>query len=276
MEHIEGTFKANGIGKLFYQGWLPEGEVRAVVMVVHGLGDHSGRYLNVVNQLVPAGYAVYGIDHIGHGRSDGTRLYLNRFEDFTVPLNTYREMIRQWHPGKKIFLFGHSMGGLIAAFHLIDVQDQFTAAVISAPLVQVPDNITPLTRFVATALSLLLPKVQLAGVDPAGISRDPAVVEAYVEDPLVCHGKTTARLGNEMLKAMQRVAAERGSIRLPVLVFHGGDDPLVPIDGTRKFAAAMGSADKTYREYPDRYHETFNDLGKEEVLADLQAWLDAH
>lgn len=276
MEHIEGTFTVDGIGNLYYQGWLPAGEAKAVVMVSHGLGEHSGRYLNVVNQLVPAGYAVYAIDHIGHGRSDGVRMYLNRFEDFTRPLNVYREMVPQWQPNKKMFLFGHSMGGLIAAYHLLDAQDEYAAAVLSAPLVKVPDNVTPMTLFMAKLLSQLLPKLGLQDVDPNGVSRDPAVVKAYIEDPLVHNGKTTARLGAEMLRAMQRVTAERGTIRLPVLVIQGEADPLVDAHGSREFAEALGSVDKTYREYPDRYHESFNDLGKEVILSDLQAWLDVH
>ena len=115
---------------LYYQGWLPEGEVRAVLLIVHGLAEHSGRYMNLVNRFVPLGYAVYGIDHIGHGRSEGRRLFVERFADYTEPLKTYVDMVRLRQPERPVILIGHSMGGLIGARYLIAHQMDLGGAIL--------------------------------------------------------------------------------------------------------------------------------------------------
>jgi len=128
MRHQEGSFAGVRNAGLYYQGWLPEGEPKAVLLVVHGLAEHSGRYMNLVNRFVPRGYALYGIDHLGHGRSEGQRLVLERFSDYTEPLRTYAAMVRCWQPGRPVFLVAHSMGGLIARSALIE-PDQHNRAV---------------------------------------------------------------------------------------------------------------------------------------------------
>lgn len=276
MKHIEDTFTQAGIGELYYQGWLPEGEVRAVGVVFHGLAEHGGRYTNVVNQLVPQGFAVYALDLIGHGKSSGERLFVNRFEDLTEPLKSFLDMVKSWQPDKKVFMLAHSMGGLVGTFFLLDHQDELDGAVISGALTKVPDNITPVTMFMAKALSKLAPKVRLAGVDSSGISRDPQEVVAYVNDPLVFTGNTTARMGSEMIRAMERVKAEMGRIKLPVLLLHGGSDYLSDPDASQTLYEGVGSEDKTLKIYEGYYHEIYNDIGKEVPLADVQAWLEAH
>jgi len=205
MKHQDGYFKGVRDTNIYYQYWLPEGEPKAILLVVHGLAEHSGRYMNVVNHLVPSGYAVYGIDHIGHGKSDGTRIYVDRFQDYTKTLKDYFDMIREWQPKKPIFLIGHSMGGLISAAYLLEHQDELSGAVLSGPSIKVPDNISQAIIFAGKMLSIIIPKVGLIQLDAEGVSRDPAVVDAYVNDPLVCTGKVTARLGAELLKTMQRV-----------------------------------------------------------------------
>ena len=276
MKHIENTFKQTGVGELYYQGWLPEGDVRAIVVVFHGLAEHGGRYTNVVNQLVPQGFAVYALDLIGHGKSSGERLFVYRFEDLTEPLKSFLDMVKSWQPDKKVFMLAHSMGGLVGTFFLLDHQDELDGAVISGALTKVPDNITPVTMFMAKALSKLAPKVRLAGVDSSGISRDPQEVVAYVNDPLVFTGNTTARMGSEMIRAMERVKAEMGRIKLPVLLLHGGSDYLSDPDASQTLYEGVGSEDKTLKIYEGYYHEIYNDIGKEVPLADVQAWLEAH
>jgi acylglycerol lipase len=276
MNHIEGSFKGVRNTDIYYQAWLPKGEVEAVLLVVHGLGEHCGRYMNVVNHFVPLGYAVYGLDHIGHGKSGGVREVVERFTDYTDTLKVYHEMVKGWQTGKPVFLLGHSMGGLTASYYLLDHQASFRGAVISAPLVKVSDSISQATIIMGKILSALAPKMGLLALDTQGISRDPEVVETYVNDPLVFHGKTPARLAAELLKAMLRVTAEADKISLPFIVVQGSEDKLVDPGGAQMLYDKAGSKDKTIKVYEGLYHEVFNEPERARVLKDVETWLAAH
>lgn len=276
MIHAEGRFQTPKGANIYYQHWQPESDPKAILLIVHGLAEHSGRYLNVVDRFVPHGYAVYGLDHIGHGKSDGTRVYVERFSDFTGPLKTYFDMIQGWHPGKPVFLVGHSMGGLIGSVYLLQHQDELKGAVLSAPAVKVSDTISPATITLGKVLSGILPKTGLLALDSTFISKDKAVVSAYINDPLVYTGKVTARLAAEMLAAMQRVTAEAATIRLPLLLLQGTDDRLVDPGGAKMLYENTQSTDKTLKAYPGLYHEVFNEPEREQVLKDVEAWLEAH
>ena len=276
MKHQEGFFKGVRDTSIYFQSWLPESESKAVLLIVHGLAEHSGRYMNIVNHFVPMGYAVYGIDHLGHGKSEGTRVYVKRFEDYTNTLEAYFDMIRCWQPDKPIFLVGHSMGGLISAVYLLDHQSELTGAVLSGAAVKVPNNITPAILVVGKMLSALVPRFGLLGLEVDGICRDPAVVQAYVSDPLVHKGKTTARLAAEMLKAMQRVSAEANKITLSIIVLQGSADKLVDPAGAQMLYDTVSSADKEIRIYNGFYHEVFNEPEHDKVLRDVEIWLEAH
>ena len=276
MQHSEGTFPGVRNATIYYQNWLPDGDVKAVLLVVHGLGEHSGRYMNVVNHCVPRGYAVYALDHLGHGKSDGTREYVERFADFTDTLARYYRMVAGWQPGKPVFLVGHSMGGLIATTYLLDHQADFHGAIISAPAIAVSASISPMTIALGKVAAVLAPKLGVLALDVNGISRDPAVVQANLADPLNFQGKTTARLAAEMLKAMQRVSAEVGTITLPFIVVQGSADRLVDPAGAQLLYDKAGSEDKTIKIYEGLYHEVFNEPERDQVLADVAIWLDAH
>jgi len=276
MKHQEGNFKGVQDTSLHYQYWLPKAEAKAVLIAVHGIAEHSGRYMNVVNFLVPSGYAVYGIDHVGHGRSGGRRAYVDRFQDYTKSLKTYVDMVRAWQPGKPIFLIGHSMGGLISAAYLLEHQNEVSGAILSGPSIKVPDNISQAIIFAGKLLSIILPKAGLIQLDPTGVSRDSAVVDAYVNDPLVYTGKVTARLGAELLKTMQQVAEQAAKISLPIMIAQGGDDKLVDPDGARFFYDRIGSKDKTLKIYKGLYHEILNEPEHEQVLSDVKTWIEAH
>lgn len=275
MKHIEGNFNGVRNTDIYYQGWLPEGNVRGVLFIVHGLGEHSGRYGNIVEQFVPSGYVVYGFDLIGHGKSGGGREVVQRFEDYTETLRTFYQMVAEWQAGKPIFLLGHSMGGTIASYYLLDHQEDFDGAIISAPLVKVGDSISKATIFMGKILSKIAPKVGVLVLEVNGISRDPKVVEAYVNDPLVFHGKTPARLGAELLSAMMRITVEAGKIRLPIIIVQGEEDVLVEPSGAQMFYDKVSSVDKTLKIYDEMYHEVFNEPDRARVLKDVEAWLDA-
>ncbi len=273
MNHFEGKFIGVRNIQVFYQAWLPEGEVKAVLPIIHGLGEHSGRYMNVVNHFVPLGYVVYGLDHIGHGKSGGPREFVEDFDDFSNTFAQYMAMLKQWQPGKPIFLLSHSIGGLIAAYYLLDHQAEFQGAVFSAPVVKVASHVSQMTVFMARALSLLAPSAGVLPVEPETISRDPEVVKAYIADPLVFHGKTTARLASEMLRALNRVSSETNKITLPFLAMQGGADHLVDPDGAQILYEKAGSKDKTLKIYEGLYHEIFNEPEHERVLTDVEEWL---
>lgn len=276
MKHQAGFFTGVRDAHIYYQSWLPDGEPRAILLIVHGLAEHCGRYANVVDHFVPQGYAVYGADHVGHGKSDGTRVHVKRFADFIDVLETYVDMVHEWQPGRPVFMIGHSLGALIGAVYLLDHHTESAGAILSGPLVKVPDSISPLTVLLSRLLSVLLPKLGVAGVDAKGVSRDPAVVTAYVNDPLVHTGKTTARLGCEILRAMRRVASEAPNITLPLLVLQGSEDRLVPPDGAEMLYRLVGSVDKTLRIYDGLHHEVYNEPEHPRVLADVAAWIEKH
>ena len=276
MNHIEGNFKGVRNANIYYQAWLPDGDVKAVLFVAHGLGEHSGRYMNHVDRFVPLGYAVYGLDHIGHGKSDGQREVIDRFTDFTDTLKIYYEMVKGWQPGKPIFILGHSMGALITLFHLLDHQPDFKGAVISAPPIKAGESITALTITMAKLMSAIAPKTGVLALDASFISHDPVVVKAYQDDPLVFHGKTPARLGAEMLGAMNRVNAGLGTLALPFIVIQGGQDKLVDPGGAQMLYDDAGSKDKTLKMYEGLYHEVHNEPEREVMFKDLESWLGSH
>jgi alpha-beta hydrolase superfamily lysophospholipase len=276
MKHQEGHFKGLKDLDIYYQGWLPEGDPAAVLLVVHGLAEHSGRYGNVVDFFVPKGYAVYAPDHRGHGRSEGRRVYVDHFTDYLDDLKTFFDMVRGWHPDRKIFLVGHSMGGTIGLAYTLRHQEELDGLVLSAACVRPGESVSPLIITVGKLISILLPKMGMLVLDASAISRDPAVVAAYDNDPLVFRGKVTARLGAEMIGTMQAFPEQVSGLRLPILIMHGTADRLVDPQGSPWLYEAVGSTDKTLKLYEGYYHEIFNEPGHEQVLADVENWLAAH
>ena len=275
MNHQEGFFEGVHSTRIYHQCWLPESEPKAALLIVHGLGEHSGRYLNVVNHFVPKGFVVYGMDHPGHGKSDGTRKYVDRFEDFIENVKTYFDRIKGWQAGKPIFLVGHSMGGLISAVYLLDHQAGLKGAIISGPSVKIPGNVSPITVFIGKMLVALMPRLGLLKTAPEGVRRDPAVVQAYIDDPLVYKGKTTVRLAAEMVKAMQRVSREAAKITLPILILQGGADWIVDPAGAKMLYDSVSSADKEIKIYDGLYHEVYNEPEHPRVLQDVALWIGA-
>ncbi|MCF8128523.1 MAG: lysophospholipase [Deltaproteobacteria bacterium] len=277
MKHEEGFLNENSNEHIYHQCWLPEGDIKAILLVVHGLAEHCGRYKNLVNHFVPLGYAVYGFDLPGHGKSYGKRVYVDRFEDYTQTLNAFLDEVRALHPEPPLFLVGHSMGSLVSAVFLTQRQEDFAGAVLSGcGVVKIPDNISPVTILAGKVFSVLMPKLGLIGLDVNSVSRDLSVVRAYVEDPFVHTGKTTARLAAEILRTMQGIAGQANRITLPILLLQGASDKLVDPAGAQMLFERVGSTDKTLKIYEGLYHEIFNEPERDQVLGDMETWLENH
>jgi acylglycerol lipase len=276
MQEKEGHFKGTDNFELYWRAWLPDGEPKAIVLVVHGLGEHISRYGNLVGHLVPKGLAVYGLDHQGHGKSEGKRVFVKRFQAYVDDLKTFHEMVRAENPGVKLFLLGHSMGGLIAVAYTLQHQQDLAGLIVSAPLLKPGESVSPATISLAKILSAITPKMGVQALDSTYLSRDTNVVKAYDSDPLVYRGKITARLGSELFAAMARVEQQMSAISLPILIMQGSDDKLVSHEGSRLLFEKAGSKDKTIKIYDGFYHEIFNEADRARVFADLDAWLNAH
>ncbi|MGB2854598.1 MAG: lysophospholipase [Dehalococcoidia bacterium] len=273
MEHREGRFRGLKDLSIYYQCWLPDGEPKAVLLVVPGLAEHSGRYTNVVDYFVPKGYAVYGLDHRGHGKSEGLRCHVERFSDYVDDLKTFFDLVRDERGDTRIFLVGHSMGGTIATAYAVHHQHELAGLILSAATLKVGSSITSAQILVARILSVLLPKIGVSVLDASTISQDQAVVDAYDNDPLVYRGKLRARQGAEFLKTLQALPHHMPEINLPILIMYGTADKLSDPEGSNMVYQRAGSEDKTLKQYECFYHEIFNEPGREQVFADMEAWL---
>jgi len=273
--HVEGTFPGAAGGSVFWQAWSPD-EVKAVVVLLHGLADHSGRYAHVAERLAAGGYAVYAADHWGHGRSEGTRGNLERFAHVTSDTDTMLTKARGEHPGLPVFLLGHSTGGLLVLDYVVGHGGSGLAGLVLSGPVMDTSGASPVTKAAAGLLSRLAPNLGVLDLDATAISRDPAEVARYVDDPLNYHGKVRSRSGAEMLLAVGRVAKGLPAVTLPMLVLHGTADRLSPPAGSKLVAERAGSKDKTLKLYDGLFHEIFNEPEKDDVLDDVVTWLDKH
>jgi acylglycerol lipase len=273
MRHEEGRLQGAGGVDIHWQVWQPA-QPRAVVVLAHGAGEHSGRYAHVGAHFAEAGYAVYALDHRGHGKSAGPRMYIADMDDVVADLGTFIELVRGRHEGLPLTLLGHSMGGLVALAYAIRDQEAIDALVLSGPLAALAAA-SPAQRLAAQMLSVVTPRLGLIAVDPALVSRDPEVVRAYREDPLVFHGRLPARTIAQLAATVRGFPEETPAVRLPLLVLLGSADALVPPSGGRMVHDRASSLDKTLIVYDGLYHEILNEPEKDRVMADVVAWLDA-
>ncbi len=276
MKHQEGKFKGYKDLDLYYQCWLPDSKPKAVLLVVHGLAEHSGRYKNLVEYFVPKGYAVYALDHRGHGKSEGMRSYVDRFDDYLTDLKTFFDIVRREQPNAKIFLVGHSLGATIGVPYAIDHQEEMAGLIASAPTLVASATVSPALIAIAGVISAILPKMGVAVLDASTISRDQAVVDAYVNDPLVFRGKVPARTGAELARMWKTLPGQMPKIKLPLLVMQGTEDRLANLESSQLLYRSAGSKDKTLKLYEGFYHEIFNEPEHKRVMADVEAWLAKH
>jgi alpha-beta hydrolase superfamily lysophospholipase len=313
--HDDGRFTASDGLQLFWQRWRPRGgpgrvavgAPRAVVALVHGVGEHSGRYPNLVRPLVADGFAVYAYDHRGHGRSPGPRVHIERWRRYRGDLSVFLALVAAREPGVPLVLYGHSMGSLVVLDYLIErgaadhgdaasrggpasggdearrgdaeggggeaAQPPLAGAVLSGVALQPAGVGKPHQVVMARLLSRVAPRLVVdLGIEPGALTRDPDGLMAAVGDPLLT-SKATVRWGAESMAALRRVRAGLPRVELPLLVLHGADDPLNRPAGARELLDAVCSTDTTLHVYPDVRHEPHNDISHARVAADVSEWL---
>ena len=274
MTEASGSFGGMLGRRIFWRSWTPdEAPARAVVVLVHGLGEHSGRYDHVVARLLGEGYAIHTLDHRGHGRSDGSRALIEDMDNAVADVDTLVDRAVAAQPGVPVFMLGHSMGGLISVRYALAHQDRLTGLILSATLAQLDAVPKPL-ELVARALSVIAPRAPLIAIDHGLVSRDPAVVEGYRSDPLVHHGKVPARTAVQLADAVERFPSTVGAITVPTLILYGTADGLCTPAGSVMLGERIGAADKTVHAYDGLFHEILNEPERETVLEDIVGWLD--
>jgi acylglycerol lipase len=275
MQHTEGKFTGRNNFNLYRQAWLPDAAPKAILLVVHGIAEHSGRYTNLVNYFVPKGYAVYSFDLRGHGRSDGTRSYIEHFSYYLDDLQTFFNLVRTENPNTKIFMVGHSMGSTIAIDYAIEHQAELKGLIVSGTTLKAGSSVNKASILMAEILSVLIPKMGVMALDTDLLCRDKAVVAAYVNDPLVYTGKLRARWGIELMKTMTKLQSGMSELTLPILIMQGSQDRISDPSSSKMLYDGVSSKDKTMTIYEGFYHEIFNDPERQQVFTDMEAWLKA-
>jgi alpha-beta hydrolase superfamily lysophospholipase len=271
----EGTFETRDGLTLFERAWLPEGDARAVVVVVHGYAEHSGRYQHVGEALAARGYAVETLDLRGHGRSEGDRAIVHSFARFLADLRRFIARVRERHPGLPVFVLGHSMGGTIVTLYAIHDQPAVQGVVLSGPGLVARGGAWRVTAPIFSVVGRLAPNLPLTELKAETVSRDPAVVEAYDNDPLVYRGKMKAGMLRAFVEALDRIKAGMDTVSAPFLIVHGTADELTEPDGSRQLYERARSTDKTLKLYNGLAHEVLNEPEKEQVIGEVLTWLDA-
>lgn len=268
------TLTRDGLELPLYR-WRAAGLRCATVALAHGLAEHAGRYAPLAQALNANGIELIAIDLRGHGDAPGRRVWIERFDEYLLDADALvTEAARNDGP---LFLMGHSMGGAIAALYAIEKQAtqrrQLNGLILSSPALAPGRDVPRWMLALSQKISRVWPTFPAMKIDAALLSRDPSVVDANRNDPLVHHGAIPARTGAELLLAMQRIERGRVGLRTPLLIWHGTKDKLTEPDGSRDFGAHAGSPDKTLTLYEGSYHETMNDLDRERVIGALVAWI---
>ncbi len=278
MIYEEGFFTGVDGLELYTQWWRPEAQPRANLAVVHGLGEYSDRYSDFAAWFAARGYAVHAFDHRGHGRSPGQRGHVERWSDFRGDVRAFLSVVGERLPDPPVFLVGHSMGALISLNYALHEPAGLRGVVASGPPLDWGEDVSPALVAASRLLARVAPRAQMSsGLNPEGLSRDAEVVWAYREDPLV-HGWATPRFGVELEHTMRWTMshADEWAAELPLLILHGGADPICPAQASDRFYANVGAQDKTRLVYPGFLHEVYNEVGRERVLQDVATWFDTH
>ncbi|MGB0389093.1 MAG: lysophospholipase [Ardenticatenaceae bacterium] len=260
--------------RLSYARWEPLGDPKAVVLLVHGYGEHMGRYLHVIEALNQRDIAVFALDHRGHGKSEGPRACVEKFEYFVHDLHLLLLKAKDAYPKQPFFMIGHSMGGLIATHYALGYEDQLEGLVLSGAALQIGDEVSALLKAISKYLAKFVPNWGILAGEENVLSRDPEVERRFKADPLCYNGKLKARMGYEMMIASQDAFARMSQLSLPLLIMHGTADRMTNPAGSQTLHQQARSQDKTLKLWPDHFHEIFNEPQKEQVITFMLDWLD--
>ena len=269
----EDKIKGAGGLNIVVRSWQPEQAARAVVAIVPGFNSHGGYYTWVAQQFTAAGLAVYVVDLRGRGTSDGERFFVDNIADYVSDVHDMVKLAKSREPGLPLFLLGHSAGGVVSCVYTLEHQEELTGFVCEDFAFKVPAPEVALSVF--KGLSHVAPHAHLFKLKNEDFSRDPAAVKMMNEDPLIAGESQPLQTLAEMVRADERLEREFPLITLPVLILHGTLDKITKPSGSQFFYDTAGSTDKTLKLYEGHFHDLLNDTGKEQVMADIQSWIDA-
>ena len=269
----ESSFKGVGGLNIFTRSWRPAtGQPRAVVVIVHGFNSHSGQYTWVAEQFVDSNLAVYALDLRGRGRSDGERFYVETIEDYVNDVATFVRIAKSAEPGLPVFVLGHSAGGVVSCVYTLEHQSEINGLICEDFAYELP--VPDLVLLFVKGLSYITPHTHVYSLNNEDFSRDTSVVESMNNDVLIKGESQPAQTSKAMINASQRLSEEFPAITLPLLILHGTADKVTKPSGSQEFYERAGSTDKTLKLYEGHYHDLLNDIGKEEVMADIKAWIN--
>lgn len=276
MNRSEGFFKGYQNQELFYQTWVNEEAKENLILITHGIGEHSESYSHFCEGMIPGNYDVISWDLRGHGRSEGKRA-VGSLREYVADLNCFIKMIQSKYPNKNIYLLGHSMGGLILMEYLLKNQkEDFKAIVFSSPLLGLSVQVPFVKDLAARALVKFLPKTTLFNeLNNEDLTHDQKILEGYEKDPLR-HDQVCPRLYLDVLDSLENIRQKVKSFHYPVLMQLAGIDRLVSLSASEEIFGLLGSEDKTKIVYDKMFHEIYNEIDRPLVYKDLTAWLENH
>jgi alpha-beta hydrolase superfamily lysophospholipase len=268
----ESSFEGVGGLKIFTRAWLPVARPRAAIILIHGFNAHSGYMRWPAEQFAASGLAAYALDLRGRGKSEGERFYVENFSDYLGDVDKLVRIARSENPGIPVYVLGHSAGGVIATSYVLEHQSEIAGLICEsfAYDVGLPDAVSLILK----GISHLAPHLHVFTLKNEVFSRDPKAVAVMDNDPLIANESQPAETAAEMLKAAERLTGNFPKLTVPVFIIHGTVDKATRPAGSQRFYDAAGSKDKTLKLYDGHYHDLLNDLGKEEVMADILAWID--
>lgn len=263
--------------RLHHVYWEPQVDSERVIIIVHGISEHVRRYDHVAEHLIQAGYHIYAQDHRGHGESTGERVHVGSNTAYIRDLKSFYDRIKRQHPTAKIYMLGHSMGSIISLQFVLTYPDAIDALTITGTATDVASGVSPLLRTVGNVVHRINKKAPIQA--PGGsevLTRDPDMLKAADEDPLMYKGWTKTSTAKYILETGELLQERAAEITLPILIMHGADDELTPVSGSQIMYERVGSADKTLKIWDNMLHEVLNEVDRADVLAEITAWFNKH